>query len=319
MNQEEFHNIPKTMEREVPDYILDEEKRIKRRKKKARRSFFKKISGWLFGLAASILYLNFESNWLEVTRKKVFIPNLKNKFPLKILHLSDLHFSSSVSLQDIEIAMREGFALHPDACLITGDFITKQKTNEKLEEYSKLLSKFARSVPIFASLGNHDGGEWTGSRGGYTNSKKVEMMLKKAGIKLLHNQRESIYLKGQALSIAGVGDLWSKTCLPQLCLIKKNNRTNPSPSLLLCHNPDAKELLAPYQWDLMLCGHTHGGQFKIPFFNWTPFAPVRDHSMVEGLHSWKGRQIHITRGVGNLLGLRFNCRPEVSLLELTSA
>ena len=62
----------------------------------------------------------------------------------------------------------------------------------------------------------------------------------------------------------------------------------------------------------MLCGHTHGGQFKIPFLNWTPFAPVQDHSMVEGLHSWKKRQIHITRGVGNLWGVRLNCRPEVS-------
>ncbi|MBT3668295.1 MAG: phosphodiesterase YaeI [Opitutae bacterium] len=307
------------MEREVPDYILDEEKRIKSRKAHARRSFFKKSFTWLSGLIASIFYLNFESNWLEVTRKKVSIPNLKNKVPLKILHLSDLHFSSSVSLQDIEIAMREGFALNPDACLITGDFITNQKTNEELEQYSKLLAKFAQNVPIFASLGNHDGGEWTGSRGGYTNSQKVEMMLKNAGIKLLHNRRESVYLKGHALSISGVGDLWSKTCLPQLCLPKRNGRTKLGPSILLCHNPDAKELLTPYQWDLMLCGHTHGGQFKIPFLNWTPFAPVKDHSMVEGLPSWKGRQIHITRGVGNLWGVRFNCRPEVSLLELTSA
>ena len=66
----------------------------------------------------------------------------------------------------------------------------------------------------------------------------------------------------------------------------------------------------------MLCGHTHGGQFKVPFLNFTPFAPVSDHSMVEGLHSWKGRQIHVTRGVGNLWGIRLNCRPEISLLEI---
>ena len=60
------------------------------------------------------------------------------------------------------------------------------------------------------------------------------------------------------------------------------------------------------------------GSIQGSFLNWTPFAPVRDHSMVEGLHSWRGRQIHITRGVGNLWGLRFNCRPEVSLLELSA-
>ena len=69
----------------------------------------------------------------------------------------------------------------------------------------------------------------------------------------------------------------------------------------------------------MLCGHTHGGQLKIPFINLTPFAPVRDQSIVEGLHDWKQRQIYITRGVGNIWGVRLNCRPEVSLLELSSA
>ena len=54
----------------------------------------------------------------------------------------------------------------------------------------------------------------------FMNTQKVESMLAKAGIKLLHNQRESIYLKGQSLTIAGVGDLWSKDCRPDQCLPK---------------------------------------------------------------------------------------------------
>ena len=173
------------MEREVPDYILDEEKRIERRKAHQRRNFLKKSFAWLIGLMGSIAYLKFEANWLEVTRKRVLLPTLKNKNPIRLLHLSDLHFSSRVSLQEIEIAMREGFALTPDACVITGDFITDQQTNQELEEFSKLLAKFARNVPIFASLGNHDGGEWAGTHGGYLNSNKVQLLLKNAGIKLL--------------------------------------------------------------------------------------------------------------------------------------
>ncbi len=70
-----------------------------------------------------------------------------------------------------------------------------------------------------------------------------------------------------------------------------------------------------YPWDLMLCGHTHGGQLSLPVIG-TPFAPVRDKKYVAGLHKWNNKQIHITRGVGNVLGLRFNCPPEVSVLEL---
>ena len=59
----------------------------------------------------------------------------------------------------------------------------------------------------------------------------------------------------------------------------------------------------------------HGGQLRLPIIG-TPFAPVRDKRFVEGLHRWEERWIHITRGVGNLHGVRINCPPEVSLLTL---
>ena len=306
------------MQREVPDFQQEQLKKRKRKSNGSRRDFLWKTVLGLGTLLASFFYLRFEANWLEITKKKVILTKLRNKVPIKLLHLSDLHFSNSVNLEDIDFAFREGFSQSPDVCVITGDFITEQKSNHELEEFGRLLAKYAHIVPTFASLGNHDGGEWAGAHGGFKNTQKVESMLARAGIKLLHNQKESIYLKGQSLTIAGVGDLWSKTCRPEQCLTKVSSRSNSGTSLVLCHNPDAKELLINYKWDLMLCGHTHGGQLKIPFLDWTPFAPVQDHSLVEGLHSWNKRLIHITRGVGNLWGVRLNCRPEVSILELSS-
>jgi uncharacterized protein len=83
----------------------------------------------------------------------------------------------------------------------------------------------------------------------------------------------------------------------------------------LSHNPDTKEQLKAYDWDVAFCGHTHGGQFRLPLIG-TPFAPVKDKRFVQGLHFWEGRQIYITKGVGNLFGVRFNCRPEISLITL---
>ena len=69
----------------------------------------------------------------------------------------------------------------------------------------------------------------------------------------------------------------------------------------------------PYHWDLMLCGHTHGGQIGVPgLAEW--LAPVRDKTHLEGSQNREGRLIHITRGVGSLYGVRFWCRPQVSLL-----
>jgi hypothetical protein len=84
---------------------------------------------------------------------------------------------------------------------------------------------------------------------------------------------------------------------------------------VLCHNPDAKELFRRHDGYLMLCGHTHGGQLRLPLLG-TPFAPVRDKRYVEGLHPWAGRWLYTTRGVGNLHGLRFHCPPEVSVLDI---
>ena len=68
-----------------------------------------------------------------------------------------------------------------------------------------------------------------------------------------------------------------------------------------------------YHWDLMLSGHTHGGQVGVPGVSeW--LAPVKDKSHIEGLQSRAGRLIYITRGVGSLYGVRFWSRPQVSLL-----
>ena len=206
------------MEKELPDYQLEQLKKIKKTSKTNRRGFFNKITLGLGSALAAGFYLKFEANWLEITRKQIQIPTLKNKSAIKILHLSDLHFSDGDSLENIDTALREGFALSPDACVITGDFITHQISDQDILTLGKCLKKYSLKVPTFATLGNHDGGSWAGKNGGPPNTKKVEQMLSHARIKLLHNQRESIYLKGQALSITGVGDLWSQTCIPDKCL-----------------------------------------------------------------------------------------------------
>ena len=83
----------------------------------------------------------------------------------------------------------------------------------------------------------------------------------------------------------------------------------------MSHNPDSKEMLRRWPWDLLLSGHTHGGQVIIPFQG-PRYAPVTDKRYVAGLKPWESRQIHVTRGVGNFAGVRFRCRPEVSLLIL---
>ncbi|MDX2181273.1 MAG: metallophosphoesterase [Bryobacteraceae bacterium] len=87
------------------------------------------------------------------------------------------------------------------------------------------------------------------------------------------------------------------------------------PTILLSHNPDSKALLAKFDWDLMLSGHTHGGQVVVPILGWNP-APVYDRRYLRGLYEWKARRIYISRGVGSGFPMRFNARPDVSILDL---
>ena len=124
-----------------------------------------------------------------------------------------------------------------------------------------------------------------------------------------------IEVRGQPVTVAGVGDFWSDETDGARAFRAVRRR---GPVVLLSHNPDSKEAVGAFDWDVMLCGHTHGGQIIIPFEG-PRYAPVRDRRFVAGLGAWEGRQIYVSRGVGNVWSVRFCCRPEVTLLDIGTA
>lgn len=308
------------MEPEVPDYYEAKKKsRPKHKIKLLNRRAILKILALSCPPLAGLGYSRYESNWIELTKKSIEFRGIPNQKKIKLLHISDIHLSNTISIEKIESALRLGFSESPDACFITGDFITKKPEIGELEKLSKTLLPFTSQVPTYACLGNHDGGSWANSHGGFSTSNPVKKLLAQGKVRLLVNQKIDLRLQGIPLHLVGVGDLWSDECHPSLCLTHRSKQPPRHPVILLCHNPDAKDILKQYFWNLMLAGHTHGGQFVVPFTKFAPFAPVVDDTIVEGLHRWdKWRHIHVTRGVGNLYGFRFNCRPEISLIELVS-
>ena len=253
-----------------------------------------------------------EPHWLDVGRHEVRVAKTPKKLPLKILQMSDFHSSSFVSLNYLRRAVELGLSLQPDLICLTGDFITAG--DSQVAGLANVLAPLAQAAPTFACLGNHDGGWWTKFHGGFANTQAMEVLLQEAGVTLLLNARREISVRDWKITFAGVGDMWSGAMNP-LAVFSEPAAADSDTTVLMSHNPDTKTILKAYAWDLLLCGHTHGGQFRLPFIG-TPFAPVQDKKFVEGLHRWENRWIHITRGVGNLHGLRFNCRPEVSLLTL---
>jgi predicted MPP superfamily phosphohydrolase len=249
-----------------------------------------------------------EPGWLDVSRHDV--PTNAPGPSVKVLHLSDFHASWCVSLGYIREAIECGLRLKPDLICVTGDFITTKY--EDFEEYQRVLSLLPAGAPTFACLGNHDGGLWSHWYGGYTSTVHVRTLIRNSGIELLHNKSRTIEARGRKIALTGLGDCYAMQAHPQKAF------QSPPPGavrLVLSHNPDTKVMLEPYPWDVMLCGHTHGGQICLPLIG-APFAPVEDKRYIAGLYSWSNRWLHITKGVGNVHGLRFNCRPEVSLLTI---
>ncbi len=271
----------------------------------------------LVGLAAAAaaVYADMrfiEPNWVGIGRHRVPILPIGSD-PIRILQLSDLHASDENPLDLIESAVELGLKQKPDLVCLTGDFITHRW--DEWNAYSRILERFSKEVPTFASTGNHDGGSWLVQHGGYSRPTKVIAMLEKANIHVLMNQRYEVSLPGKVpLDLVGLGDLWAEDFQPKGLL-----ETKPVgiPRILMSHNPDTKDLIGQADWDLMLSGHTHGGQLTLPWGS-TPFAPVRDKRYVRGLHQWKNHWLHVTKGVGSMWKMRLNCFPEISVVELTS-
>ena len=281
-----------------------------------RREFLTRISAvgvvGMSSLSAFSYARYIEPEWLELSKLEIPLKNTKISSKIRILHLSDFHYLPSVSLSFIEEAIAFGISQGPDLICLTGDFITTVATD--FENYKKILRLLPKRAPTYACLGNHDGGLWAKKHFGLRDNSAIKKLLFETGICCLHNQSCKISIRNQELTLIGLGDYWSLESEPDLAF-KKVSKEVATPKVLLSHNPDSKEILGNYNWDLMLCGHTHGGQLVIPFLG-TPFAPVKDQRFVSGLNPWKGRWIYTTRGVGNLHGMRINCRPEVSVLDL---
>jgi predicted MPP superfamily phosphohydrolase len=276
----------------------------------SRRRFFGGVSLAAAGTAGYARF--FEAERLQVRSYSVPVAG-GSRPPLKVLHLSDLHASSVVSLEYISSAISQGLALRPDVICLTGDFITSKYASAAA--YTDVLSRLSTAAACYAVLGNHDGGRWALRNGGYETTEWVERVLREARVHVLNNDSVDCSVNGWNLRLVGLTDAWSGIFNPSRAF-KSDNPRLVDATILLSHNPDTKSAVSAFPWDLMLSGHTHGGQLRLPLLG-TPFAPVRDKRYVSGLHRWSERWLHVTAGVGSVFGVRINCPPDIGLLTLT--
>ena len=275
-----------------------------------RRKFLSSLA--LIG-ATPVYAFGVEPKWLERTFHRIRLPQRGLTSGVRILHLSDFHASLATPFSLIEKAIEDGLAVKPDLICLTGDFITDAHPFDE-GEYARVLRRLSSAAPTFACLGNHDGGGWAAARGGFEDTCAVREVLERSGVQLLYNRSTSVSVRHQAVRLVGVPDLWSHEVDGELAF---QDVQPGEPTILLAHNPDTKDVVTDSPWDLMLSGHTHGGQVLIPVVG-NPFVPVQDKRFIAGLKEWNGRQVYVSRGVGSLASVRFNCRPEVTVLDITA-
>jgi predicted MPP superfamily phosphohydrolase len=251
---------------------------------------------------------------LGVLRHDVYIPGLPPAFHnFTIVQLSDFHFGPFNEVPVVQHAVDIVNSLNPNAVALTGDFITANTSdfskNAPSANACAAVLRNLRAPLRFASLGNHDTVDIPG----------VTRALKSNGITVLNNQHVPVDLHGDRLWFAGLADVFFDTPRPDIAI----PRAKPEePVILLGHEPDYADSIHDYtkisrrHVDLMLCGHTHGGQVNLPLVS-RVMLPAYGRKYVHGPFQLGSTLLYVNRGLGTIhLPIRFNCPPEITLFTL---
>lgn len=257
----------------------------------------------LGGLASYAVLV--ERHIIVINTYRIPMPRLPDAFNgFRIVHLTDLHYGFLVSLQLIKRVVRRTNGLSKDVVVCTGDYIRERKSTKRMDEVWPVLAGLKAKHGVFSVLGNHD--HWA-------DTNRSLYWLERTG-QNLRGKAKAIEKDGQRIWLAGGGDLWEDH-------IEFDDLLSDIPEqdcrIVLAHNPDSADTVFTARMDLMIAGHTHGGQVQLPFVG-TPILPVKNKDYSSGLkRSKKNQPVFISRGIGwGFYPARFNCFPEIAILEL---
>lgn len=297
--------------------------------------------GVLAGAALGIDSVLVEPRRLQYRRHKVSWAGLPVEFDgLSVLHLSDFHYVPRdrwlrARLGDLA---RQTSEAPPDLIALTGDFV---EWDEDAPALAALLGALHSRLGSFAVLGNHDYGnafdppdkeqhsllnraaEIVGgplqryferpAKAGGNRIDAVVTALEDAGIVVLRNTAVRLVVDGEPLWVGGVDEPHQhRNDAAAVCAAVPLGE----PLLLLAHSPEVVEQRLAHRPGLILAGHTHGGQVRLPLL-----PPLVTHTRIslpayQGMIATSSGPMHISAGLGASVPLRFRCPPEVTTLVL---
>ncbi|MDH7571143.1 MAG: metallophosphoesterase [Armatimonadota bacterium] len=259
-------------------------------------------------LAAWVYARHAERWWVEVTRRDLPIARLPHSLSgLTIAHLTDLHHGRFGPLRYIRRAVERTNALAPDVVALTGDFVDYRP--EEVEPVARELGRLRAPLGVWAVLGGHDV---------RASERLFRRYFAEEGIRLLRNEAAPLPVEGQAVWIAGVRDnseYFQHRLSQALAGVPRHAAV-----ILLAHSPDIAWQAAERGVQLVLSGHTHGGQVCVPLFGPVVTESRYGRRFARGLTRAGETWIYTSRGVGVVrLPVRFFARPEIALHRLVSA
>jgi uncharacterized protein len=242
--------------------------------------------------AAEIVHIQIESHRIS---------SALNGF--RIAFISDLHAGPTTPLTYLKKVIDQINNLQPHLVALGGDYVFQDPYF--IEPVSTLLGQLKAPYGVFAVFGNHD--HWL-------NVNHLTEAFQREGITILNNTGLRITHNQQSFWLCGVEDLWEGT--PEFKLALEGQRKEEF-TILLSHNPDYAESINKELVDIMLSGHTHGGQIR--FLNIVPVnvSQYKAHYL-DGFCQKGGCLVYVSRGIGTVeISLRLGSRPEISFLQLS--
>lgn len=283
--------------------ILELYDRAKNNKKK----LFYFLVFCLFAAWLIIFYGSFVEPRFIVTRNYDYrIGSGDGANQIKAVVLGDFHLGPYNDEYLVDNVVRRVNRLRPDIVFLAGDFISFD--NKQIDKFAK-LAELQAPLGVFAVTGNHD------YQGG--NIDEVVEKLKQYNVVFLRNQGSTIIVGGREFYIAGADDYW----FGNMDLTRALVGQRPGQSvILLAHNPDVVRYLpTPLRVDLLISGHTHGGQIRLPWIGSVVELPSDlPRAYARGLLEWKGRKMFVTPGLGEVgPRARLFDPPEISVLNIS--
>ena len=276
--------------------------------------------GFLAAAAASLPLLGLYSNevarhLIDITNRTFFIRRLPPAFEgFRFVQISDIHLEEFAEDYFLRRVVDHINRLAPDLVLITGDYVSRGPLPTRFalaaaSRCGELLDNL--TCPLrFGVLGNHDGA---------VGARDVRARLEGNGTPLLVNEHVAIERGGDRIWLAGTDE--ASESEPNLDLAIPEHPD--APVILMAHEPDFVDHVLTHKRapliDLMLSGHTHGGQVRIPGLRPLSLPPL-GKIYPEGHYLLNDLQLYVNRGIGTVgLPLRLNCPPEITVATLRRA